>query len=51
MNSLQPRFGRVVRSRLADLGKKKPSKKSVTEALDGLMNEDVEDLIDEKGEG
>lgn len=44
------RFGKMVRSRLANLGKKKPSKKSVTEALDGLMDKDVEDLLDEKSE-
>ena len=41
------KFGKTVRSRLSELGKKKPSKKSVTEALDGLLDEETERILDE----
>lgn len=40
-------FGKSVRERLKKFGKKKPTKESVTEALDGLLDEETERLIDE----
>jgi small GTP-binding protein len=41
------KFGKNVRSKLSSLGKKKPSKESVTEALDELMDEETEQMLDE----
>ena len=42
------KFGKSVRSKLANMGKKKPSKESVTEALDELMDEETEKILNEK---
>jgi len=41
-------FGKSVRDRLVRFGKKKPSKESVTEALDGLLDEETELLLDDE---
>lgn len=41
------KFGSDVRSRLSRFGKKKPSKESVTEALDGLLDEETEQMLDD----
>lgn len=42
------KFGKSVRSKLANMGKKKPTKESVTEALDELMDEETEQILNEK---
>lgn len=43
-------FGESVRDRLRIFGKKKPTKESVTEALDGLLDEETERIIEEAGQ-
>lgn len=47
-------FGESVRDRLREFGKKKPTKESVTEALDGLLDEEtarfIEGTDEEKGD-
>ena len=45
------KFGSDVRSRLSRFGKKKPSKESVTEALDGLLDEETEEMLDDADAG
>ena len=44
-------FGKSFRSKLSNLGKKKPSKESVTEALDELMDEETKKILDEQLDG
>lgn len=44
-------FGKEVRERLMKLGRKKPSKDSVTEALDGLMDEETERRLERELQG
>ena len=47
-NKMATKFGKTVRDRIVNLGKKKPSKKSLTEALDGLL--DDETILDQEGQ-
>ncbi len=44
---LAKRFGQSLTQRLAKLGKKKPSKESLTQALDELLDEENQALVDE----
>lgn len=42
------KFGKSVRSTLSKMGRRKPSKESVTEALDELLDEETEQMLDEE---
>ena len=47
VGKMASRFGQSVRDRLVKFGKRKPTKESVTEALDGLLDEETEKIIDQ----
>ena len=47
VGKMASRFGQLVRDRLVKFGKRKPTKESVTEALDGLLDEETEKIIDQ----
>lgn len=46
LRQLAGRFGKMVRARLLSFGKKKPTKESLTEALDDLLDEETEKIVD-----
>ena len=46
MRRMAGKFGKTVRDKLAHMGKKKPTKESVTEALDELLDEETEAILD-----
>jgi small GTP-binding protein len=47
VGKMASRFGRSVRERLVKFGKKKPTRESVTEALDDLLDEETEKFVEE----
>lgn len=46
LRAVASKFGRTVRGRLLSFGRKKPSKESLTEALDDLLDEETEKMVD-----
>ena len=44
-------FGKTVRERLVKMGKKKPSKESVTEALDDLLDKETKSKLESDSDG
>lgn len=50
MGRMAGKFGKTVRDRLSKMGRKKPTKESVTEALDDLLDEETESMLDKAEE-
>lgn len=48
VGQMASQFGKSVRTKLAGMGKKKPTKESMTQALDELMDEQTSAILDEQ---